>query len=106
MVESICQNCIDDQCKEKNDVINDKWMVEAAMENLTLTEMNVTELKNTISNMTGIDSDEFSLGYEVDGNGYVVRVTLYVKDEESCSKLLKIINEDCLQSVNHSGSFR
>ena len=85
--------CANDECVEK-DTMKDKGMrvVIELEDGVNITEMNSTEILNMLAVETGIDKNELSIGYEVNQEGYVVRVIVYVRDESNAQLIVEAVN--------------
>jgi len=87
--------CIEGECiKDKTTEVN-TWTVEINMDanGVRPSELNTTELMLNISVISGISEEKLSLGFETDEKGYVVRILLYVKDEEEAKVVTKSLEE-------------
>ena len=64
----ITRICVDGQCinENKNEKIEEdnEWIVEIEMDDLTLNEMNITEIKTIIIEATGIENKIIKVGYD------------------------------------------
>jgi len=95
--------CIDGQChvEDKEAMVEDgkTWSVEIDMSDADVKpeDLDLVEVKTNISELTGVDSEDIVLAVEVDDSGKLVRVVVYVKDEETATivadKVKDVANE-------------
>ena len=103
--ESVKRLCVNEECVEdKTDVHDKSWSVEIIVEDVNPMEVNASETIRSISNLTGIEVDKMTVVMEMDEHGHIVRVTVYVEDEESAQTIadaLKAIKQEegCIYGV-------
>ena len=56
-------------------------------------DVNVSEIAESISVLTGIDLDDIMIDLEVDEQGYVIRVIVALKDSEMSDTVVKAVND-------------
>jgi len=63
------------------------------MNEVEITELNEEDLINIISILTGIDSSELTIGTEVNEQGHIIRINIYVKDSAQAAVIADAVNE-------------
>jgi len=73
---------------------DDDWEVHIEFQNLNLSasEVNTSDLLNTLHEMSGIDVSNMMVEVQSDDNGMVSGVNIYVTEEISASDLMDILN--------------
>jgi len=78
--------CVDGKCVGGNDYTpgSRRWsvVVELSDDEVKAGDLDFTEIAVAASNMTGIDFTDIVVGAVFDDEGYVVRIILYVDDEQ------------------------
>ena len=100
--------------KEKEKEIENEvgWTIEIDVAEVVSIELNTTEVINTISTLTGIDSSDIIVGIETDEQGQVLRLVLYVREEEQANVIVDIVQnldkgDDCSYgTLCHTTSIR
>jgi len=80
--------CLEGKCNTgyANSTNKDKVIVEIVLtEGVHIDEIDIAVLTDTISTLCSVSSDKLSVGYEVDGNGYILRVFVYIDDESTAN---------------------
>ena len=91
---------MNDECVENNTEDEDTWTVEIEIEDVGTSELNTTKLLTIISEVSGIDQDKLNIGTEVNNQGEVIRIFVYVNDAnnaEIIASKIKAIDkgDDC-----------
>jgi len=60
---------------------------------IQVTEINTTELLEIINEQCGIDTDGMVIGFEIDDEGYIIRIIIYVEDEATALQLVEAVND-------------
>ena len=86
--------CKDDECVPYESLDKDVWSVEISFENeINATDLNTTEIIEWIVAQTNVDISEVDIGVEVNDDGQVVRVIVFVSDEESAEMIAVAVND-------------
>ena len=56
-------------------------------------ELNTTDIVETICSSSGVKTDDIIVEIEMDENGHIISVNIYVDDEESANMIMDSINE-------------
>ena len=83
------QICENDQCVTKEEVL---YSVVIEVEGIDVTNMNMTEIQRTISNLTNIDTDKIRIRVEVNENNDVTRIIVVVDDQTTAEAIKKRID--------------
>jgi len=70
---------------------------------VNLTEMNTAEELERLQEVTEKSGDEVKIGYEINEQGYIVRIIIYVDDESTADLILNRVGE-CKDILNSSSS--
>jgi len=94
--------CVSGQCIE-NETIKG-WIVEIDITQTTAGELNTSEILSSLCSMTNLETSELVIGYEVDEEGFIIHIIVYVKDEETGILVMEAIDdlekgETCQQGV-------
>ena len=73
----------------KEDVI---YSVEIEVDGIDVTNLNMTEIQITISNLTSIESDKFRIRVDINDNNEIIRIIVIVDDEETAKIISESIN--------------
>ena len=88
--------CIDGRCEEIQRIYTDEWIVEIEVEGIEAVDLNTTELLQNISSVSNIDVQELRIATEIDDKGRVVRILVFVKDEETAQIVeTSVKNDSC-----------
>jgi len=88
--------CVNKHCMGGGNTPNDvvpHWNVDIYIRNMNVTDVDVSSLTASVSLVTGLGQNQFTVGVVTDGTGYVVRISLLVKDETTASIAAKGIEE-------------
>ena len=92
--ENICNSddetsriCIEGKCIENKTVEEEGWIVEIEVEGINSRDFNTTELAQHISTISAIDSEEITIGIEADEDGQVIRILIFVGDEDKANSV-------------------
>jgi len=84
--------CVDEQCVEQNDAMNGReWSVEIIMNGTKVDDVYTVEVISTVNELTSIKLSGDSIGVVVDETGFVVRIVIYVEDEETANTIASAI---------------
>ena len=83
--------CINDECKESNKVYQE-WKVEIEINATENEDMDMETMKRIISNVSGVNEDEMTIGVERDDEGRITKIVVFVNDEKSAEKIVVSIN--------------
>jgi len=90
--------CIADKCVEDESSAPNRIVVDVELdEGIDMNEIDAKKLVEVISENSGVDSNEFSIGWETDENGKVIRVVVYVDDSGSANKIAESM-KNCQRS--------
>ena len=81
--------CGDDQCITKEEL---PLYVEIEVEGINVTDLNMTEVKTTISDLTEIEEDKLRIQFDINDNDEIIRIIVIVDDEETAEKISISIN--------------
>jgi len=87
--------CIDNQCLLENEAKKkDKWGVEVSI-NIAPNDYDIDELTTILVNVTEKPEETLIIGTEsTDTTGYVIRIVVYVDDEDSAKILAKVVEDN------------
>jgi len=86
--------CVDGFCNESRIYEENTWIVEIKVDDdVKPEELDTAEMSSNITSLTGLSEDEFTIGFEIDGNGHVVRIILYVKDEKNANMIADAVDD-------------
>ena len=74
-------------------MIEEKYIVEIDVDGIDLTNLNMTEIQSTISNLTSIDEEYIRIQVELNENDEVVRIVVVVDDKTTADTISDKINE-------------
>jgi len=96
--------CVNNECLEEG--ANEGWSVIVDVSELNVTDFSSDETLDELSRHTGIDVNDMSIGTETDGNGVILRLIVYVEDEETATIVTNKVNEMALEcsQLQESGS--
>ena len=97
--DEVCEN---DQCIIREEVT---YSVEIEVEGINVTDLNITEIQTTTSNLTGIESDKLRIRVDTNNNNEVILIIVIVNDEETAKKVSKSINAE-IDERNQEGFLR
>ena len=80
--KNVCEN---DQCVDNKEMI---VYVEIDVEGIDLTNLNMTEIQSTISNLTNIETDKLRIRVDINDNDKVVHIIVIV-DDKSTADIIK-----------------
>ena len=98
--DEICEN---DHCVLKNEEMT--YFVEIEVEGIDVTNLNMTEIQSTISNLTGIKAEELKIRADISNNNEVIHIIVIVDDEETAEKVSESINAE-INKHNQDGFLR
>ena len=78
--------CVNDECIDAK-AIPDKPYVDILVEGLQVTELNVTQMKDSLS----VDADDMFIGWESTDHGFVIRVIVVVVDANTTNVIAAYI---------------
>jgi len=81
--------CEDNHCVVKKE---EPYSVEIEVDAFDVTDLNMTEIRVTISDLTGIEADELRIQVNTNDNNEIVFVIVIVDDKETAEKISKSIN--------------
>jgi len=86
--------CVNDTCIVKAPPSDKDWSVEIELqEGVTVNDMNVTDVLETIRLQCGIDTASVTVAWESDEKGNIIRIILYLEDEDEANKLSVSVNK-------------
>ena len=86
--------CEDDECVVVSE--NVTHYVEIEIDGINMTDLNMTEIQTTISDLTGIETDDIIIHVDTNENNEVIRIIVLVDDEDSA-----IIVSDKINQCSH-----
>jgi len=90
--------CIDSKCvDEEKEAPSDKMAVEIVIKDMEAIEMNIDKLEELILVQCGIEDGSIIIGWEVNEDGTIIRILIYVDDEETGQKVLAFFNEQGIE---------
>jgi len=88
----ICMN--GNTCESKESVMDGKeWRIEIEVVATNATDVNIAEIIEVVAETTGADESNVKVGVEMNEVGEVVRVIVYVNDEDTAKNLEVAVNE-------------
>ena len=84
--DEVCEN---DQCVVKEEVT---CSVVIEGDGIDTSDLNMTEIQSTISDLTGIEEDKLRIRFETNDNDEVIRIIVIVDDEGTAEKISTSIN--------------
>ena len=81
------------------------FSVEIEVEGIDLSDLNMTEIQTTISDLTGIEADKLRIQVDTNDNNEVIRIIVIVDDKETADKVSKSINS-AIEEHNEQGIIR
>ena len=90
--DEVNRMCVDGACVEERAKEEIAWIVEIDIEKTDAAEVNTTELKAEISDMCHLDPERITIATEVDENGQVVRVLVFVDSKDSAQVIAELVN--------------
>ena len=85
--DEICEN---DHCIVTKEEVT--YSVEIEVDGINVTDLNMTEIQTTISDLTGIDEGKIRIRVDINDNNDVIRVIVVADDEETAEIISKSIN--------------
>ena len=76
--------CENDKCVVIDSNYDEGFIVEIQVEDMNMSNMNISEIQTAISNLTKIDPDKIKIRADIDDDGQVVRILVIVEDEKKC----------------------
>jgi len=99
--ERVCEN---DQCIVREPE-KEKYYVEIEVEGINVTNLNMTEIQSTISNLTNIEEDKLRIRVDLNDKDEVTAIIVFVDDETTADIISDKINElDCNKSSGETES--
>jgi len=91
--DEITRMCTSDRiCTVTENRTKSGWDVEIEVDSLDPDDVNSTDIVTMISNMTGVNSSDLSVSYEVDNHGNVVRIIIHVSSQEGADAVYDAID--------------
>jgi len=82
------QVCVNGQCVEERNIPQDRiWTVVIDVNETNLEDVNIEVITTATSELSGVNANDIIVGVECDEQGFVIRVVVYVNDEEKASKI-------------------
>jgi len=82
--------CMNDRCIEDKSVMDEKVKIEIEIEEgLKAIEMNTSDFVESLSLQLGIEKELISMAYECDNEGNIVRIILYVNNEQDVNAIVE-----------------
>ena len=98
--DEVCEN---DQCVIVKEEVT--YSVEIEIDGIDVSDLNMTEIQITISNLTGIEEDKLRIRFDTNDNNEVIRIIVIVHDEKTADKISKSINV-AIEEHNKEGFLR
>ena len=57
-----------------------------------MTDFNMTDTQNTLSDLTGIETDKLRIRFDINENNKIIRIIVIVDDEKTAEIIVKFIN--------------
>jgi len=96
--------CVDGECLNKSNTVNDiNWIVVLEIEGVNCTELAVNSTLTTISDLSGVIPEEIIVGVEIDDDGQIVRVYVFIDDEEAAYNIANF-TEECVNITSEDDS--
>ena len=96
--DEVCEN---DKCVVAKEEL--PYYVEIEVEGINVTDLNMTEIQNTISDLIDMEVDEIRI--RVETNDEVIRIIVIVNDEKTAEEISNsinaVINDEVCQSVRN-----
>ena len=99
-INRLCLN--NDKCVLSNEIPEDKkaYVEIEVNDGVKVTDINITEIIDTINILCNISSAEIAIGYENDDYGNIIRVMIYIDDENKANDIADMMtkmskNDDC-----------
>jgi len=94
MTDKIKQICENYQCKNIESKPDELiYVIEIEVSGIDLTDLNVTQIQCTISDMTGIDLDKLRIGVDTNDKDEIVSILVIVNDKTKAEDIRNSINE-------------
>ena len=87
------ETCVNDKCVAENSMDDKEWAVVIELNMTGDEKIAPEEISAELSELSGVNSSEFSIGIEYDSKGKPVRVIVYVTDKETAAKIEASLNE-------------
>ena len=98
--DEVCEN---DKCVVVKEEVT--YYVEIEIDGIDETDLNMTEIQITISNLTGIEEDKIRIQVDTNDNNEIVGIIVIVDDKETAELISKTINEE-IDKHNEEGFLR
>ena len=89
--------CEKDECIDEDEV-KDLWSVEITLEDSLIIPITPDEIASEVSDLSGIEVKELTIGIEYDKDGFIKRIIVYVKEEGQAKSISESVN-----SIDKSG---
>jgi len=92
--DTLTRICEIGKCVEKGDSTPSKTSIEVRLiDAVNISSINIVELLETLSNLSGVDTEELSIGWETDEDGDVISIIFYIEDEEKARAIARKIDD-------------
>jgi len=96
--DEVCEN---DQCVNNNEVTPYTVVIEIKEKNVT--DVNMTEIRSTISNLTGVEIDKLIIRIVVNDKDGTIQIIVFVNDKTTADELSDKINQ-CASLTNENSN--
>jgi len=87
--DEVCEN---DVCVAKNEGEESPSVIIELIDELDLTDMNMTEIRDTIVHLTEIETDEIRIRVNTNENNKITQIIVIVEDERTANKIRDAVN--------------
>ena len=85
--------CVNDKCIAEDDGIDNGWVVVITINTTESNSITSEQIAVEVSNLSGIDVDEFTIGVEYDDEGRIITILVYVNDKTTADTISVSVNE-------------
>jgi len=92
--DAVNRFCINDQCVENKEIVNNKVAVEITLaDGVNIAEMSTEAVLEVLAETLSIETKDVIVEWEMNEEGNVIRMIVYVSDEETASLIATTIDE-------------
>jgi len=85
--------CMDEKCVQKEKVEEHKWEITIEIEETDAVELNTTDIMEQISKLSGIDIEKLTVGIDLNDEGQVISIIVYVDEEDSMKMIVEAVED-------------
>jgi len=88
--------CVNDtKCVEEDDEDDKKWAIDIQINGTGDDPISTKDIAVELSNMTGLDEEDFVITIQCDDKGNLIRITVYVDDEATAKAVVTYAEDKC-----------